>query len=221
VIDALEPQVHMNYTWLLRLYLLGGLIFHKVLWEYLKRRHGRLQSGEAESGPASGIGAPSGRVGEPSRSTVLVHLIKRVKLVILAGILAQTVLPQVLPITNDCCVLRWVGAVVYSIGLAGAILGRIQIGDSWSDIEAVRVTQNHVLVANGLYRFIRHPIYTGDLLLLLGLEISLNSWLALGVVALTAIVVRQATREEQLLLGSLPGYDLYCRRTRRFIPFVI
>jgi len=67
---------------------------------------------------------------------------------------------------------------------------------------------------------VRHPIYTGDLLLLLGLELALNSWAVIGVVAMAVYVRRQAIREERNLLEKIPGYDQYCRCTARFVPFL-
>ncbi len=76
------------------------------------------------------------------------------------------------------------------------------------------------LVEEGVYRYIRHPIYLGDLLLLAGFELALNSWLALGVLVLAPVVLRQAREEEKVLLVNLPGYRDYCARTKRFIPFL-
>jgi protein-S-isoprenylcysteine O-methyltransferase Ste14 len=58
-------------------------------------------------------------------------------------------------------------------------------------------------------------------LLLLGLELALNSWLVLGIPLLLLIIVKQALAEETMLLRSLQGYDAYCRQTKRFIPFLI
>jgi protein-S-isoprenylcysteine O-methyltransferase Ste14 len=77
------------------------------------------------------------------------------------------------------------------------------------------------VVAYGVFRYIRHPIYVGDLLLLLGLELSLNSWLVLAVVCMIPGVLRQAVREERMLVIALPGYAAYCARTKRFIPFLV
>jgi len=77
------------------------------------------------------------------------------------------------------------------------------------------------LVTSGIYKYIRHPIYTGDMLLLLGLELALNSWLVLGVVLVVAVVVRQALAEETLLSAMVPNYKDYRRRTKMFIPGVV
>jgi protein-S-isoprenylcysteine O-methyltransferase Ste14 len=187
---------------LLRWYLLSGLIVHKLVWEALKWRRRR----------------PSvGRVNRSVRLTV----VKAVKIGVLLGICAQTILPEVLPIAQEPTALRIVGTLLYTAGLLMAIAGRFQLGDNWSDIEAARIVRDQAVVSRGLYRFIRHPIYAGDLLLLLGLELSLNSWLALAVVLLMPVVFWRALREERLLVRALPGYDTYCLRTKRFIPFVV
>ena len=77
------------------------------------------------------------------------------------------------------------------------------------------------VVERGIYRYIRHPIYTGDLVLLGGLQLALNSWLVLAVAPLAAVVIRRTLAEEALLDQRLAGYRAYCARTKRFIPFVV
>ncbi|MEJ7607137.1 MAG: hypothetical protein WKF37_12940, partial [Bryobacteraceae bacterium] len=126
----------------MRIYLLSGLLLHKAVWEYMKRGVARPSTG--------------GRT----------KLVKLVKLSILGGILAQTMLPEILPISQDPTTLRIIGACVYTLGLITAILGRVQLGNNWSDIETARVGERQVVVNRGIYQFIRHPIYSGDLFLL-------------------------------------------------------
>ena len=63
--------------------------------------------------------------------------------------------------------------------------------------------------------------YHDNVLLITGLELSLNSWLVVGVVPLLAYVVYRTTIEEQQLRQNLPGYAAYQMRTKRFVPFVI
>lgn len=185
----------------LRLYLLGGLLLHKAVWEVLKRRH-----------PASAGGAQA--------KTPLARAAKVVKVAILVGILVQTLVPDVLPILAEPAPLRATGAVLFTLGLAVAVIARFQLGDNWSDIEAGQVKPDHQLVAAGIYRWVRHPIYAGDLVLLAGLELALNSWLVVLVPALAVVVYRQTLKEERALAASLPGYADYCRRTYRFVPFL-
>jgi protein-S-isoprenylcysteine O-methyltransferase Ste14 len=100
-------------------------------------------------------------------------------------------------------------------------VSRLQLGSNWSDIETAKVLRDQAVVAIGVYRYIRHPIYVGDLLLLIGLQLSLNSWLVIAALLISPVVLWQAITEEKMLVESLPGYGAYCMRTKRFIPFVV
>jgi len=194
---------------MLKLYLLGGLVVHKLVWEVMKRRQ-RLPMGRSTKNESSTVSTP-----------LSVRLIKSVKVMILLAIALQTLLPDLLPISTEPFVLRLVGTLVFTVGLAIAIRSRTELGANWSDIEAAEVLGEHMIVSNGPYRYIRHPIYIGDLLLLAGLELALNSWLVLGVLLLAPIVLRQAVKEEKKLALMLPHYEAYRSQTKRFIPFVV
>ena len=50
---------------------------------------------------------------------------------------------------------------------------------------------------------------------------ALNSWFVAGVAMLVPVVAWKAIKEERMLGDSLSGYDAYCGRTKRFIPFVV
>ena len=190
---------------LLRAYLLAGLVAHKLVWEWLKR-HQRSTSATAAMGD------------EPLR----VRAAKLAKVLVLGGILLQTLTPWYwVPIADDAQQLVAAGVAIYTLGFAVAIAGRVQLGGNWSDIEAAQVLTHQTVVNHGLYRYVRHPIYVGDLLLLAGLELALNSWLVLGVVVLAPIVLSRAVREEELLKQSLTGYREYCKTSKRFIPFIV
>ncbi len=188
---------------LFRVYLLTGLILHKFVWEMLKRRPARVQAT---------------RRPEPFKRATLVKIFK---VAILVGILLQTFAPAILPIVEDPFFLRVGGGLLYTAGLLLAIWSRIQLGNNWSDIETAQVLRDQNVVSHGIYRYVRHPIYVGDLALLFGLELSLNSWLMLAVAAMAPIVLRQAIQEEKMLLKNLPGYAAYCQTTKRFIPFIV
>ena len=190
----------MNVMWVVRLYLLAGLVIHKAIWELLKRRTADSRS------PVSSA----------------VKIVKLGKIAILLAIIVQTLtLADILPISRDPLSLRAFGVIMYTAGLLVAIWGRLQLGTNWSDIETPQVGQQQEVVSNGIYRYIRHPIYAGDLLLLFGLELALNSWLVLAIVLLAPVVLRRAVLEEKLLAKRLRGYDSYAQRTKRFIPFVV
>ena len=195
-------DIHADLAaYLVRAYLLAGLIFHKAVWEVLKKRVPQATAASASAG---------------------ITIAKLIKIGILAGIIVQTLLPlDLLPIApQGTPQMLWVGVLLFTAGLGIAVSARLQLGNNWSDIEAARLQSGHAVVDRGLYRYIRHPIYTGDLLLLAGLELALNSWLVLGVALIAAVVTQKAAREEKDLAGGIPAYGDYCRRTKRFIPFV-
>jgi protein-S-isoprenylcysteine O-methyltransferase Ste14 len=185
---------------ILQVYLFAGLVLHKVIWEIL-----RAQSG----------------VNEERDGSSWVVLVKLIKIVIFLGILVQIWLPDVLPISGEPNAIRAIGVGLFSLGLATAITARIQLGNNWSNIEVGKVLADQAVVDKGLYGYVRHPIYTGDLLLLIGLELALNSWLVMGALVLCPIVMWKAIKEEKMLLRELTGYVDYHRRTKRFIPFLI
>jgi protein-S-isoprenylcysteine O-methyltransferase Ste14 len=143
-----------------------------------------------------------------------------VKIGILIGVMIQIWMPDILPIAADPSGPRIIGTLIYTIGLIAAITARLQLGDNWANIETGQVLGSQKVVAHGIYAYVRHPIYVGDLLLLLGLELALNSWLVLGVLVLAPLVLLKAVKEERMLAEQLSGYEAYCRSSKRFIPFV-
>ena len=184
----------------LRIYLIAGIAAHKIYWEVTKRR----VPAPAKSGPSP-----------------MVRLVKAVKIAILLGIAAQILIPDtILPLSADPGPARLAGLSLFTAGLMMALFGRAQLGESWSDIEAPGQVAKAALISHGLYRYIRHPIYSGDILLLIGLELALNSQLLFVILLMVPAILLQAIREEQLLVRNLPGYAAYCRRTKRFVPFV-
>ena len=191
--DFTVPQL------ILRLYLLAGLIAHKAVWEVLKR---------------------SSAHGAFARSSSSKRLLKAVKIAALAAIIAQTLLPEILPIAENAYWIRSAGLLFFTAGLAMAVSARIQLGANWSDIEDGRVVARHTIVTGGIYKYIRHPIYTGDILLLFGIELALNSWLILGVPGVILFVVHRVTKEEDSLSQQFPGYRNYLQSSKRFVPFV-
>lgn len=187
----------------IRLFLVLGLALHKAVWEVMKR------------GEASKLSAPQ----EPL--SPLKSLLKIVKVVFLLFLVFQTLFLDLFPITSDPGVLRTLGIAIYVIGLATAITGRVHLGKNWANLEDYQVIEGQGLVQSGIYSFIRHPIYTGDFLLILGLELALNSWLVLMVIPLAVVIFRQTSAEEVVLSRAFSNYNAYQQRTKKFIPFVI
>lgn len=187
----------------LRIVLFLGLVSHKVVWEVLKNRDAART------------------VKTQSAGFVVRWFVKPAKVLALGFFALQTLFLDLLPITDDPYGLRIWGTTLYFIGLVTAVLGRVQLGKNWVDLEDYQVLTKQSVTTTGIYRYIRHPIYTGDIFLLIGLELALNSWLVLGVPVIIPIVVRQVLLEEAILAKAFPHYRDYVLSTRRFIPFVV
>jgi protein-S-isoprenylcysteine O-methyltransferase Ste14 len=87
----------------------------------------------------------------------------------------------------------------------------------------VRVEADQPVIEKGLYRYVRHPSYTGGMLMYLGTGLALTNWLStLILVGMGAITYAYRVRVEERALGSSLGrpYMEYMRRTKRFVPFV-
>ena len=81
------------------------------------------------------------------------------------------------------------------------------------------LAQARGIADGGPYRWMRHPLYAGELVSSLGLAIASWSPAALGLwLALCAMQGYRALREEQVLLRALPGYRAYRARTAALLP---
>jgi protein-S-isoprenylcysteine O-methyltransferase Ste14 len=86
----------------------------------------------------------------------------------------------------------------------------------------IGVSRDQQLVSTGPYAVIRHPMYGGALVMLIGVPFALGSWWALlAVLALAGVIVARLFAEENVLAADLSGYADYCRRVRhRLVPFL-
>ncbi len=84
----------------------------------------------------------------------------------------------------------------------------------------VRVEEGQKVVSTGLYGFVRHPMYSGALFLIIGTPLALGSWWALLLAPLFVLILLfRIANEEKVLLRDLEGYDEYRRKVRhRLIP---
>ncbi len=106
--------------------------------------------------------------------------------------------------------------------LAGLVIRWISIltlGQFFST--GVAVHPGHRLIRTGLYRLVRHPSYSGLLLLILGQGLSFGNWLSLVVSVvpfLAALLYRIRVEEASLVEVLGPDYIEYCRSTKRLLP---
>jgi protein-S-isoprenylcysteine O-methyltransferase Ste14 len=92
----------------------------------------------------------------------------------------------------------WAGAIMVASGLAFMVWARRHLGRNWSGRVALK--QNHELIRSGPYGLVRHPIYSGLLLAILGTAIAFGQWRdAVAFVFIAAAVWRKSRLEERYL----------------------
>lgn len=117
--------------------------------------------------------------------------------------------------------LRWTGALVCAAGVGLAIWARHTLGSNWSGSPTIK--EGHELVETGPYRFVRHPIYTGILVAVIGTGIGSGQAKHLFILAVSAALLWVKLKvEESLMLRQFPqAYPDYMNRTKALIPFVL
>jgi protein-S-isoprenylcysteine O-methyltransferase Ste14 len=110
-----------------------------------------------------------------------------------------------------------VGSVLVWVGLIILALSIFKLGGS---LTASPIPKNDsVLKTDGLYKWMRHPIYSGLIATGLGLAIEAESLLNILVaLALIALLTYKAKWEESFLLERYPEYRTYMSKTGRFVP---
>lgn len=86
----------------------------------------------------------------------------------------------------------------------------------------IQAERGQRVISDGPYAIVRHPMYSGALLLILGTPLLLGSWWGLALApALILLFAVRAVMEERTLMAELPGYADYAARVRhRLVPFV-
>lgn len=109
-----------------------------------------------------------------------------------------------------------IGLIMQGSGLALRVWSMRTLGSFYT--RTLRTAQNQHVVDTGPYRMIRHPGYTGALLVWIGLALASRSVPATVLVAVGRAYRRRIAVEEHLLQRALPEYGEYSRRTKKLIP---
>jgi protein-S-isoprenylcysteine O-methyltransferase Ste14 len=114
---------------------------------------------------------------------------------------------------------QWVGVGLCLAGIGFAVWARVYIGRNWGMPMSLR--EGHELVTAGPYAYVRHPIYSGLMLAMIGSALTEGLlWLLLFALYF-AYFLFSARSEEKTMLAQFPdAYPAYRRRTKMLIPFV-
>jgi protein-S-isoprenylcysteine O-methyltransferase Ste14 len=144
---------------------------------------------------------------------------------VVPGMLLGVVIAYQVPATNimvDRTSFFWLGVLLLDAGIALRLYAVIVLGAYFTT--SVTITSEQQVVTAGPYRYIRHPSYTGFLLILVGLGLCFTDWMSPLVMVGFALIgfgyrihVEERALREQL--GQL--YRDYMRHTKRLIPFVV
>ena len=113
------------------------------------------------------------------------------------------------------------GLLVTIAGLVFAIWARVHLGKNWSTRPAIRT--GHTLTRTGPYRYVRHPIYSGILLALLGTAIGIGYLVVFFCVLILLVGFITKFRMEERFLEEEFGeeYARYRQEVRALIPYVL
>jgi protein-S-isoprenylcysteine O-methyltransferase Ste14 len=112
------------------------------------------------------------------------------------------------------------GVVLAILGLIIAITARKKLAENWSS--NIEVKKDHKLITTGVYKYIRHPIYTGIACMGIGTFLVFHSLLSLlFLLVMITFCVLKLKKEEVLLMKHFPNeYPAYKKRAKALIPFI-
>ena len=113
-----------------------------------------------------------------------------------------------------------IGLALFFLGLALAIWARVYLGRNWGMPMSQKVDPE--LVTTGPYHSIRHPIYSGIILAMIGTTIAVSLYWLVAVILLGAYFLYSAVVEERSMARLFPdSYPEYKRSTKMLIPFIV
>ncbi len=113
-----------------------------------------------------------------------------------------------------------IGATVVLLGIGLAVYARVYLGRNWG--MPMSRKEEPELVTGGPYAFVRHPIYSGIMLAMLGSAIGETPFFAVMLALFAPYFIYSARREEELMCEQFPAqYPEYMRRTKMIVPFVL
>jgi protein-S-isoprenylcysteine O-methyltransferase Ste14 len=158
-------------------------------------------------------GGPTAETRPVQKIIISVSLLSMVAMIVLSALdhrFGWSHVPAAVSVLGDALVV---------IGLGIAMVVVIQNSHAAA---TVRVEADQKLVSTGLYGLVRHPMYVGNLVMMIGIPLALGSyWGLLIVIPGVVVLALRIHDEEQLLQQQLAGYREYTQQVRyRLVPYV-
>ena len=118
---------------------------------------------------------------------------------------------------------EYVDITVISLLITSMVIGLIAVFNmKMNNLNVVPTLKKmHQLRTNGIYQFVRHPMYTSVLLLCLALMLTNTHYISQGVMLVLLVnLILKSRLEEKLLTKRFDNYQAYKEKTGRFIPFL-
>ena len=142
----------------------------------------------------------------------------RVGVILILLLLLRLKLFKVHEVTNDP-VLQAIGLALFVLGLGLAVWARVYLGRNWGMPMSQKADPE--LITSGPYHSIRHPIYTGIILAMIGTTIAVSLYWFVAVVLIGGYFIYSATVEERSMTERFPdSYPAYKQSTKMLIPFI-
>ena len=118
---------------------------------------------------------------------------------------------------HDNLLFTYIGISISTIAISFFISSKITLGKNYSPCYDQRKPKN--ITSSGLYKYVRHPIYSSNILLLIGTFMISGSYLMLvNIFILSFFYTISAYREEKYLITNFNYYNGYSKKTGMFLP---
>jgi protein-S-isoprenylcysteine O-methyltransferase Ste14 len=113
-----------------------------------------------------------------------------------------------------------VGVIMFIIGLIISISAQVTINTNYS--WTLEIREGHTLVENGLYKYVRHPIYLGTFIRVIAIPIYMSSFsgFLLGLLSIPVLNYRISLEERMLIEEFGEEYKQYRERTWKLFPYL-
>ena len=115
--------------------------------------------------------------------------------------------------------LAWIGIIILAVFIWLFYQSHRQLGKNWSITLEIR--EEHKLVTDGLYRYVRHPMYSAFWLWAIAQSFIFPNWIAgfSGLVGVAILYFSRVGKEEAMMRQTFgKAYDEYCAKTGRIVP---